>query len=382
MKLVWVIAIALIFVPPAQQLFCQTQPSIPFPAYTVQISGVCTTAMSPDEKYLAALAVKGALAEVQLWDFRSGRLTQSHSLSALEPRSTCPEQTTYLRYTGDGQLLAAYPGGDLLHILQASNLEEIRRIRIRSRSNVTGLVVSPNSRRLAIRMFGDVGIYDLDSGELVGNWTIHQPPQFEWWALLKVDPQFSGSGLAWNEDGTTLAMSVADNPPCLRGGGTIYILDVAKPAPPKSFRVALLPSTIAFGVGNSLYVASNTCGGYFSHWRLDLPVFDSTSGRETGKIPADKVGIRNYITISANRKVLLAEADREKLIIEGLEDTLKIEDAQWQVWDLATKRLILTLPRPTRGGACAWDSLSSSGRFVYGSRGREICIFSVPLATN
>lgn len=378
MELFGFVAIALVSVRPANLLFCETRPSLPSPAYLVHIHGLRASTMSPDEKYLAAFVVerlKGAppIAEVQLWDFRSGNVVQAHSLPAEELRPKYPEIRTYIRYTSDGQLLAVYTGWDVLHVLRASDLEEVRTIQIHSRANGTAFEVSPTGHRAAVRMSGDVRVYDLDSGDELRSWSINQYPHFEVWALLQVHPQLAGAGLAWHRNGTALAISVADNPPCLRGGGTIYIFDLTSEKAVKSFRVNLLPATIAFGSGNSLYIASNTCGGYFNHWTLDLPIFDSTSGHETGKIPAGRVGVRNYIAISANKQVLLAYADREKTTFEGLEDTLKIEDEQWQVWDLATGKLILTLP-PTNS-----FSLSSSGRFAYANRADELYIFSVPL---
>jgi WD40 repeat protein len=380
MRLRWVIPVALTSV--TLKLFIgQTQTSVPVPSYTLHIPGVRSTVMSREEKYLAALVVKNGFAEVEVWDFRSGSLLKARALPAPQPGQEYRNGAGYVRYTSDDQFLAAYPGGDLLYLLRASGLEQIRTIKIQSQLNVTDLEVSPSGHRLAVRMSGDISLYDLDSGEEIRHWSVHQYLHFEMWSLLRVNPQLSGPWLAWDEDGTALAMSVADNQPCLRGGGTIYILNLTKSDAPKSFRVGLLPSAIAFGHGDNLYVASNTCGGYFSHWRLDLPILDAAFGRETGKIPAAKVGIRNNIAISANRQFLLAYADLEKTTFEGFEDTLKIEDAQWQVWDLETLKLILTLPPRPLGGGCSYDALSSSGRFVHGGRGWEVCVFSVPPAT-
>lgn len=384
MRLRWVIFIALTSLTP-KLLIGQTQTSVPVPAYTVHIPGVCSTAMSPEEKYLAALVVKQGFAEVEVWDFRSS-LLRARALPGPQSGQAYRNGIGYVRYTSDDQFLAAYPGGDLLYLLRASDLEQIRTIKIQSQFNVTDLEVSPSGHRLAIRMSGDISLYDLDSGEEIRHWSLHQYPHFEMWSLLRVNPQLSASWLAWNEDGTALAVSVPDNQPCLRGGGTIYILNLSKSGAPKSFRVGLLASAIAFGHADNLYVASNTCGGYFSHWRLDLPILDAASGRETGRIPAGEVGIRNTITISANRRFLLAYADREKMTLEGFEDTLKIEDAQWQVWDLSAQKMILILEKapvannmlPDRGGT--WQ-LSSAGRFAYRSRAQEVRIFSVPTAT-
>src|SRR5437660_298038 len=119
-------------------------------------------------------------------------------------------------------------------------------------------------------MSGDIRIYDLHSGDETSNWRT-SPPEFN-----------MAPGLAWRGDGGALAVTVADNPPCMRGGGTIYIFDPISNQVSKTFRVSLLPASIAFGTSNSLYVASDTCGGFFTHWTLDLPIFDAASGREAG----------------------------------------------------------------------------------------------------
>ena len=380
MKLLRIAAIALVSVQPGNLMYCETPSTLPSPTYRVQIEGLRAATMSPDDKYLAVFVVKNAGAEVQVWDFLSGSLVQTHSLPAPEPGPKYHKPISYVRYTNDGELLVVYTGGDLLYVLRAKDLDEVRTTTIRSRTNVTAFEVSPAGHRVAFRMAGDVRVLDLDSGEELRNWRIDQDSHFEMSALLKVSPQLDGAGLAWQGDGRTLAVSVADNPPCLRGGGTIYIFDLASEKAVKSFRVKLLASTLAFGMSNSLLIASNTCGGYFSHHTLDLPIFDSDSGRETGTIPAGKVGVRNQIATSANGRILLAYADREKTTPEGFEDTRKIEAAQLQVWDLATRKLILVFP--TTG----WDvysevySLSSSGRFVYASRAKEVRIFPVPVA--
>src|SRR5262249_3555294 len=144
-----------------------------------------------------------------------------------------------------------------------------------------------------------------------------------------------------------------------------------------TFHVSLLPASIAFGAGNNLYVASNTCGGLFTHWTLDLPIFDSALGREISQLPAGKAGFRGYITISANKQILLAHADREKMTFEGLEDTVEVKDEQWQVWDLSAKKLLFTFPKTLKTGVDSLPSLSNSGDFIYAYQEQEMKIFSV-----
>jgi len=376
MKLLPAIAMALVLARPAELVFCQTQPSLPAPTYVLHIPSLRVAEMSPDEKYLAALVVhwpKGVppTAELQVWDFRRGTLLQAHSLPAPEARPGYPRGTTYLRYTSDGQLLAVYTGGGLLHVLRATDLQGVRTIQIQSHANINAFEVSPTGHRVTVCMPGEIRVYDLDSGEEIRVW--------------RIDPAPTGAfvdrpGLAWRGDGGALAVSVADNSPCMRGGGTIYIFDPTSNQGLKTFRVPLLPASIVFGTGNSLYVASNTCGGFFAHWTLDLPIFDSTSGRETGKIPAGRVGFRGYIAISENKQILLAHADREKTTLAGFENSLSITDEQWQVWDLSAGKLVLAFPAPGRVSVENYPSLSSSGHFVCAIRAQDLEIFSVPTA--
>jgi len=383
MRLLPAMAMALVLAGPPEPVFCQTQPNLPSPTYVVHIPSLRLAEMSPDEKYLAALVVhwpKGVppTAELQVWDFRRGTLLQAHSLLAPEARPGYPHGTTYLRYTSDGQLLAVYTGGDLLHVLRATDLEEVRTVRIKLHANINAFEVSPTGHRVTVCMSGDIRVYDLDSGQEIRSWRINPYSEFKVSELLQVDSQLDRPGLAWRGDGGALAISVADNLR-LRGGGTIYIFDPTSNQASKTFRVPLLPASIAFGTGNNLYVASNTCGGYFTHWTLDLPIFDSTSGRETSKIPAGRVGFRGYMTISANKQILLAHGDREKTTFAGGEDSLSIADEQWQVWDLSAGKLVLILPATSRS-AEDYPSLSNSGHFLCANRAQDLEIFSVPMA--
>jgi hypothetical protein len=385
MRLLSTIAIALVLARTAEPVFYDQQPNLPSPTYVIQIPSLRVVRMSPDEKYLAALVVhwpNGAppTAELQLWDFRRGTMLRSRGLPAPQPRPGYPRGTTYLRYTSDGQLLAVYTGGDSLHVLRATDLEAVRTVHIQSHASINAFEISPTGHRAAVCMSGDIRVYDLDSGEEIQSWRINPSAEFRISELLQVHSQLDRPGLAWRGDGGALAVSVADNAPCLRGGGTIYVFDPTSNQGLKTFRVPLLPASIAFGTGNSLYVASNTCGGYFTHWTLDLAIFDSTSGRETGKIPAGRVGFRGYMAISMNKQILLAHADRERTTVAGFEDTLSITDEQWQVWDLSALKLVLAFPVIGRESIANYPSLSDSGHFLCVNRAQDLEIFSVPLA--
>jgi WD40 repeat protein len=384
MKLLPIVAATVLSVASANLLFCGTQAGEPAPTHVVHIPSVRTSTMSPDEKWLAVIVVhqpRGAspTAELQVWDFRANSLVQSRSLPVPEEPSQRWRPFTgdaRVAYTSDGQLLAVQCGGDALRVLRASDLEEVRTIALLHPVSINAIEVSPTAHRVAIRMLGDLHVYDLDSGKRLRNWSVH-PTEVKLWPLVRVTPRLDGPGLAWREDGRLLAISVADGMPCQRGGGTIYTFDVVWGEAAKTFRVPLLPVSIAFGAGNRLFVAYGTCGGYFAHWALDLPIFDSASGQEIGKIPSGKVGVRNYIAISANKQMLVAQADREKTTLAGLEDSLETRDEQWQVWNLATGKLVMTLPAgPEYTLRGAYANLSSSGHFLYAARPGEVLIYS------
>jgi hypothetical protein len=94
----------------------------------------------------------------------------------------------------------------------------------------------------------------------------------------------------------------------------------------------------------------------------------------TRKIPAGKVGIRRRIAISGDKRILLAYADREKTTFEGIEETLKVSDARWEIVDVATGQELFTI------AATEYDqsSLSTSGRLLLNLSTSQLRIFPVP----
>ncbi len=239
----------------------------------------------------------------------------------------------------------------------------MRKIQLDSLSSgIEGFEISPTAHVLAIRRTfgrgGDLRIYDLDDGRELRSWNI-ATGAYE-------------MGLAWRSDGRALAAAVADNIPCTGSGGTVYIFNPASAGLVSSFRTSFLPGGLAFDAGNKLYIATHSCGGWFTNWAPDLPIYDTTTGHRVGQIRGDKLGFRTSITISDDKKTLLAFADREKTTFEGFEDTLKTSDAQWQVRDLPTGKLLLTLPGGQR------YSISTSGYFIVEFLSNEARFYSVP----
>jgi WD40 repeat protein len=362
---------------PGTPLCCETQSDCPSPAYVLHIPGLQVAEMSPREKYVSALVMrwpKGVppSAELQVWDFRKGSLLQTSSLPTPETSSRTLQSEwqlgiTSLRYTSDGELLVVSISRGQLHVLRTADLVEIRTIDVPSRAKIHTFEVSPTAHELAVRVSDDILLYDLDSGEEIRRWTINHSDGYE-------------RGLAWRGDGGALAASVADNHPCSGGGGTIHVFDPKSEKIRNAFDVPRLPADIAFGPGDRLYVASNTCGGFFAHWTLDLPFFDSVTGKKMGRIPAGRVGFRTHITIPANKQVLLAYADREKMTFAGLEDTHRVTDGQWQVWDLSSGKVLLTMPESVWTRLDHSPSLSNYGHFMFASEHHDLNILTVPTA--
>jgi len=99
-----------------------------------------------------------------------------------------------------------------------------------------------------------------------------------------------------------------------------------------------------------------------------------------GRIPAGNVGFRTHITIPANKAVLLAHADREKTTFEGFEDTIKITDAEWQVRDLSSGKVLLTIPESIWTRLDHSPCLSNYGHFMFAREEHDLKTFSVPTA--
>jgi WD40 repeat protein len=341
--------------------------------FKMAIAGLRDAQIAPDEREVAALVFQmtkpGTLpVEIQIWNIRRRSLVQTRRFEVSIPSMVL--STCYVRYSADGLLLAVYAGEGTVHVFRSSDLHELNQIPLElSSAQLSGFEISPSSHVLAIRRSfnrgGDVRIYDLDSGRELRGWAISKGFLY---------PLYNVLGVAWRGDGRQLAVTAPDNGPCTRFAGTIYIFDPDSMAPANHFRVGFLPGSLAFGSDDKLYVASMTCGGYFAHWTTDLPIYDAKTGKQVGKIPAQKVGIRRTIAISGNRRILLAYADREKTTFEGLEDTLKVTDAQWQIVELATGQVLFT----TTATIFDQSSLSTSGRFLLNLSPSGLQIFPVP----
>lgn len=358
---------------------------VPSALFETTIGGLYGAEIAPDDVHLAALVfpvIRGGAVpvEIQIWNIRERKLVQARRIEVElpgvkgAPGAVMP--AIYIRYSADGLLLAVYAGGETVHVFRAIDLLEINQIQLKLNSGeLSGFEISPTSHLLATRRAlsgtccsskhrGEVRIYDLDSGRDLRSWTIDK---------AYMSPTH-GPEVAWRSDGGLFAVVAPDGPPCTRFGGTIYVFDPSSEEHVSHFGMGFLPGSIAFGSNDKLYVASMTCGGYFAHRTTDLSIFDARNGRKIGKIPAAQVGIRDRISISNDRRILLAYADREKMTFEGFEDTLKISDARWQVLDLSTGHLRFTIP------ATRFDksSLSMSGRFLLNLNTTQIRIFSVP----
>lgn len=339
------------------------------PPVILEISGVMGADVSPSEEVVAATTCKllvetGAkpryLNYLETWDIYNSKLLLREPLTEGGlPTESC--QAGIVRYSGDGKLLVARIGpGELVRVFCAETLEALRSIQIplqvteihvgnsqisvNWQAQVTGFAVSPVQHLLAIRIYrgeydkhsfinrsqylgGFVRVYDLDSGAQTNEWEI------------PTGHLAGGSGLAWRQDGKELAAATSDRRPCYSGGGTVYFFDLSASQPIKKMRLPNLVGDIAFGTGDTVYVANGNCAGYLSNRKPTLPIFDAASGNKLGDLEFAASGIRYNLAVSANRRALLGYVGREEMRWE-FEDTLEVIDQRFAVWDLATRRMV------------------------------------------
>lgn len=348
------------------------------PVFEMGFSGLRAADFAPNEQQVATLAFPLANSgtvrvEIQIWDFRRQTLVQSGHFEVSIPSMALED--SQVRYSTDGLLLAVYAGGGTVHVFRSSDLQELTQIPLElSSAQLSGFEISPSSHILAVRRSfggaargGDLRIYDLDSGKQLRRWLIREGDLY---------PVYGVSGVAWSGEGKLLAVTAPSDRPFARFAGTIYILAPDSAEPVNRFGVRFPPGSLAFGSDDKLYVASMASGGYFAHWTTDLSIFNAKTGKQAGRIRAGKVGIRRTIAVSGNGRILLAYADRDKTTFEGLEDTLKVSDPQWQIVDVTAGRVIFTIPATEYADQC-W--LATSGRFLLNVETGKLRIFSIPV---
>jgi WD40 repeat protein len=339
------------------------------PPVILKVSGLGGADVSPSDVVLATTNCEPLIQSgpatrysnyLETWDIRTLRLLLREPLNeGGAPTASC--EAGEVRYSADGSLLVASTGlGDLVRVFNAETLKALRTIRIPLQvseihvgnssikvnwhSKITGFEVSPLRHLLALRIYrgdydkhdlinwtqylgGFVRVYDLDSGVQVNEWEI--PTGY----------LAGGTGLAWSQDGSVLAAAASDRMRCYSGGGTVYFFDLPTSRQVRKIRVPNLVGDIAFGTGNTVYVANGSCAGYFGNRKPRLPTFDAASGNRLGDIEFVDSGIRYNLAVSMNRRALLGYVGREEMRWE-FEDTLEVIDQRFAVWDLATRRVV------------------------------------------
>lgn len=369
------------------------------PPPILKIDGVGGADISPSEEVVAATTCQPLkdsgtppryLNYLETWDIRASKLLLRGPLTEGEmPNVSC--EAGDVRYSGDGKLLVVLTGqGKLVRVFNAETLKELRTIQISLRigeirfgnysispkwqAEITGFEVSPVGHLLALRTYrgdydkrtffnasqylgGFVRVYDLDSGVNVNEWEIPA-------GYLK-----GGNGIAWRQDGRVLATATSDRQPCEPGSATIYFFDLHSSRALRKIRIPNLAGAIAFGTGDTFYVANGSCPGYFANRKPSLPIFDAASAKRLGDIEFPGSGIRYNVAVSADRRTLLGYVGHEETRWE-LEDTLEVRDRRFAVWDLASRQLLYVSSDLGGQGHTQHESggvelrLSASGRWA------------------
>ncbi len=377
----------------------------------LKINGLGGEDLSPSENVLAATtcipveqsaSAPRYLNYLETWDFRNSKLLQREPLiENAPPTASCAAGD--VRYSSDGKLLVVRAGsGDFVRVFSAETLKLLRTIQnplqlggFRAgdsmisedwQAEVTGFEVSPVRHLLALRMYrghrdkrpgafidpiqylgGIVRVYDLDSGTQINEWEIPT-------GYVK-----GGTGLAWRQDGNALATASSDRTPCQSGGGTVYVFDLLTSQLITRIRVPNLVGDIAFGSGDTLYLANGSCAGYFGNRKPRLPIFNAVTAKKLGEIEFVDSGVRYYLTVSANRRALLGYVGREEMRWE-FEDTLEEIDHRFAVWDLATRR-VLYISANLDGLIGFVPKLSASGRWALlqpANKHGQVWLFPLP----
>jgi WD40 repeat protein len=312
-----------------------------FHVYTVSSSGwgYAAAAFSPDDRLLAVIASKGfqgkegteITEEVQIWDFRSGKLIAEKVLSR-RPLSTVTQQhpdqgAALYGYTHSGSELLLYRDGHLM-LLDAATLDQIREIDLgmsswpkfppswASRSFLEEVTMDGNGRRVAVLLQwgtgggGELRVYNLNSGDLIRKWAYQD-------LRGKRDRSEDFGGADISPDGRQVAVSII---PFGFGEGELHASD------------------------RNVFVLDVDSGHTVASINTDYPA---------GEVRFAPVDPPSLLTVSADN------FDRGR----SRKDTIK-------VWDPQNGKLLSGLARPPEGVHFQLQ-VSSDGRIVMGYTGLE-----------
>ncbi len=323
--------------------------------YTLHVPGQWGADISPDGRIVAvAVQRKDAASgetsvDAELWDFRRGTRERQRSLSRRPLIALTSAEWGQVRFTSDGKSLLIYDG-ELLHILRADTLEELRRVDLGLPAmprvaQVLGLAV-PRSGRRAFAVLssqgsgrgGAVRVYDLTTGALRRNWE-----------FASGYPEF-GSQISWSPDGTKIALSLL---PVLPGDSlprmekNLQVVNVDAGSVTSQWNTGYLAGPVVFAGDSAVATATSEMA-----WKMTssgghtVRVWDAASGRMLREIATAPSGVRGSLEVSSDGQRVVGYVGDERSDEPQLdaESTIGIREQRFRVWDLPAWRVVATSP--------------------------------------
>jgi len=329
------------------------------PHHSLNVAGNWGADLSPDGRTVAVVTLRrypppgASLAEefvsVEAWDFRANRRLAQRLLTHRPIYTPLTSEWGQVRYTGDGNTLLVYDG-ELLHVLEASTLEEITRIdlglpALPRADSVTDLAAPQSITGQAAMWFsrggghgGSVRVYDLRKGNLVRRWNFDRGyPEF-------------GSHVAWSPNGKQLAVTVL---PVTPGGAlapyetTLEILDVASGRELREISTGYLPGAVSY-VGANRAVTATVDLPWRAPYRVQaIRFWDVSTGRMIEDIQMAPEGIRGSLAVAVNARRIVGYIGREygEGALTDPDGLISIGEQRFRVWDMQNGHTLATSPR-------------------------------------
>jgi len=329
------------------------------PHHSLSVVGNWGADLSPDGHTVAIVTLRrypppgASLAEefvsVEAWDFRANRRLTQRLLTHRPIYTPLTSEWGQVRYTGDGNTLLVYDG-ELLHVLEASTLEEITRIdlglpALPRADSVTDLAAPQSIAGQAALWFsrggghgGSVRVYDLRRGNLVRRWD-----------YSRGYPEF-GSHVAWSPNGKQLAVTVL---PVTPGGTmapyetTLEILDLASGRVLREISTGYLPGAVSYAGANRVITATLDLPWRAPYRVQAIRFWDVSTGRMIEDIQMAPEGIRGSVAVAANARRIVGYIGREygEGALTDPDGLISIGEQRFRVWDMQSGRTLATSPR-------------------------------------